>query len=107
MIQRVKIHHSRTDDNIIRHTLTARWITKVTDTHSEYVTNCCFSTTMATRTYLNVTFIPTLPAFFISAVDSSKTVTIECWLEGGIQNGHRSYSEQHNDESNQQQRKCI
>jgi hypothetical protein len=49
-----------TDDNIIWRMRFACWITKATDTHSEYVIGptYCFSTaTMVSRTRLNVTFI--------------------------------------------------
>jgi hypothetical protein len=88
-----------TDDNIIGHMRVTRRITKVTDTHSEYVNTCCCSTTMATRTCLNVTCIGTLPVLFDSVVYSSKTVTIKWGLEGGIQNGHGSYSKQHTHET--------
>lgn len=42
--------------------LSARWITKVTDTRSKYVNTYCFSTeTMVLQKYLNVMFISTLP----------------------------------------------
>ena len=50
---------------IIRRMRFACWITKVTDTHSEYVKTYCLSTaTMVTRTRLYVMFIRILPVFF-------------------------------------------
>jgi hypothetical protein len=44
-----------TDDNIVRRTRVASWITKSTDAHSEYLRLVAFSTaTMITRTRLSV-----------------------------------------------------
>jgi hypothetical protein len=54
-----------TDDNMIRCMRFACWITKATDTRSEYVILNCFSTaTVVTRTPLYVTFIHTLCVLF-------------------------------------------
>ena len=51
-----------TDDNIIRRMRLACWISKATHTH-RICNNYFFSTaTIVTRTYLNVTFVHTLPA---------------------------------------------
>ena len=49
---------------------TARWTTKATDTHSEYVKTFCSSTaTRVTRTRLYVTLVRTFPlTFFTSPV---------------------------------------
>jgi hypothetical protein len=47
------------DDNIIRRMRFACWITKATDTHSEFVTIMTFTATMVTRTRFNVMFIHT------------------------------------------------
>jgi hypothetical protein len=44
-----------TDDNIIRRIRFACWITKATDTHSEYVILIAFPRQLVTRTRLNVT----------------------------------------------------
>ena len=57
-----------TDDDIIRRMCFACWITKATNTDSEYVTPFCFSMAkMVTRTRLNITFIRTSPVPFITA----------------------------------------
>jgi hypothetical protein len=56
-----------TDGNIIRRMRFAWWITKATDTHSEYVILIAFSTgTVDTRTRLNITFIGKLPVSYQS-----------------------------------------
>jgi len=46
-----------------RRMLIACWITKATDTHSEYLIPTAF---LVARTRLNVTFIPTLSVLYIS-----------------------------------------
>jgi hypothetical protein len=52
-----------THENIIRRMLIASWITKATDTRSKYLILNRYSTgKMVTRTRLNITFIPTMPA---------------------------------------------
>ena len=51
-----------TDDNIIRRMRFAFWITKVTDTHSEYV---CSTVTMIPRTRLSITlYVQCLSSLF-------------------------------------------
>jgi hypothetical protein len=56
------------DDNIIRRMRIACWITKATDTHSDYVILIAFSTaTVVTRTRLNVTlYVHCLYCYFLS-----------------------------------------
>jgi hypothetical protein len=45
-----------TDDNITRRMRTEWWVTKATDTHSEYVILSCLSTaTMTMGTHVNMT----------------------------------------------------
>jgi hypothetical protein len=57
-----------TDDNIIGRMRFACWITKATDTHSEYGNTSCFSTAkMVTRTHLNIMFIRTLSVLLWSS----------------------------------------
>jgi hypothetical protein len=47
-----------TDSNIVRRMRISCWITKATDTHSEYFNTLCFSTaTMVARKRLNVQYI--------------------------------------------------
>jgi hypothetical protein len=54
-----------TDNNIIRLTRIACWITKATDTHSDYIILIAFPwQKMVTRKRLNVTFIRTLSVLF-------------------------------------------
>jgi hypothetical protein len=53
-----------TYDNIIRRMRFACWITKDTDTHSEYAI-LLSTATMVMRTRLTVTFIRTLPVLFL------------------------------------------
>jgi hypothetical protein len=50
-----------TDDNIIRRMLFACWITKSTGTHRIRNSYCFYTTTVVTRTRLNVSFKGTLP----------------------------------------------
>jgi hypothetical protein len=58
-----------TDYNIIRRMRFACWITKATDTHSECVTFIAFPRLQWLRERaLNVTFIRTLPFFYIFGV---------------------------------------
>jgi hypothetical protein len=58
-----------TDDNIIRRMCFACWITKATDTHSEYVILVCVSVvTMVTRTRLSVKCTTVLLSLEICAV---------------------------------------
>jgi hypothetical protein len=56
-----------TDDNIIWRMRFACWITKATDTHSEYV--ILSTATVVTRTRLNVNVIRTLTLFFLICHD--------------------------------------
>jgi hypothetical protein len=56
----------------------ACWITKATDTHSEYVIQYCFSTaTMVRQTHLNVTlYIRCLSRYMLSLVVHEEN---SCW----------------------------
>ena len=54
-----------TDDNIIRDMRFACWITKATDTHSEYVLLIAFARQQwLHKTRLNISFIGTLTGLF-------------------------------------------
>jgi hypothetical protein len=53
-----------TDDNIIRRMRFAGWITKATDTHSEYVIYCFSMTTVFTQTLPYCYVVRTLPVLF-------------------------------------------
>ena len=62
-----------TDDNIILRMRFACWITKATDTHSEYVLIFAFARQQRLhKTRLSVSFIPTLPALFIKRKESKR-----------------------------------
>jgi hypothetical protein len=54
-----------TDDTVIRCFRIACWISKATNTHSQYIELYCFPTAkVVTITHLNITFKSTLPVLF-------------------------------------------
>jgi hypothetical protein len=55
------VHPDRPDDNIIRRMRFSCWITKATDTHSEYVILIAFPKQQGLRERAKVTFIRTFP----------------------------------------------
>ena len=68
-----------TDDNIIRRMRFAYWITKATDTHSEYLKHSFSMATMVTRTRLNVTLY--LHCLFCSVLYCYDNGTIGCYVQ--------------------------
>jgi hypothetical protein len=77
---RDNVEHGRskhaTDDNVIRRRRIVCWITKATDIHSEYVILIAFIRQERLRERACVTFIGTLPVFFLAHFNSLKTKRI-------------------------------